>query len=199
MREPRVLDFLLELVVGLLGLADARRDPAALIERHVHPAHDGGDLLLLQRVALSEALLVLGVERDLGQQLAHDLVHVIERGFLLIDGVQDEGVLAVAQGHGVFELARKQMHDRRRMDEVRRRMADDLLVGGAARLEVGLRGIELGDGVRPARLGLGHVGARHLADIEAVLGLAELLGQHLDVRVCASAPPPGRAPRRHRR
>ena len=60
-------------------------------------------------------------------------------------------------------------------------MADDLFVGGAARLEVGLRGIELGNGVGPARLGLGHVGARHLADIEAVLGLAELLGQHLDV------------------
>ena len=74
MREPRVLDLFLQLVVGLLGLTDARRDPAALIERHVHPAHDGGDLLLLQRAALSEALLILRVKRDLRQQLAHDLV-----------------------------------------------------------------------------------------------------------------------------
>ena len=31
------------------------------------------------------------------------------------------------------------------------------------------------------RFGLRHVGARHLADIEAVAGLLELLGQHLDV------------------
>ena len=60
-------------------------------------------------------------------------------------------------------------------------MADDLLVGRAARLEIGL-----GCGERRQRLsapgfGLRHVGARHLADIEAVLGRLELLGQHGDV------------------
>ena len=45
--EPRILHLFLELIVGLLGLADARGDAAALIERHVHAAYDGKDLLLL--------------------------------------------------------------------------------------------------------------------------------------------------------
>ena len=128
-----------------------------------------------------EALRVFGIERGFRQQLALDLSDVIEGRLFLIDGGEDEGVLPVAQGHGVLELARQQMHDGRRMHEVRRRMADHLLVGGAARLEVGLGGIKLGDRVRPSRFGLGHVGAGHLADIEAILGLPELLGQHVDI------------------
>ena len=60
-------------------------------------------------------------------------------------------------------------------------MANDLLVSGAARLEIGLRRGEGGERFRAASLGLRHVGARHLADIEAVLGRLELLGQHLHV------------------
>ena len=36
---------------------------------------------------------------------------------------------------------------------------------------------------RAFSLGLRDVGAGHLADIEAVLGLAELFGQHIDVRL----------------
>ena len=51
----------------------------------------------------SEPFLILGIERDLGKELAHDLLHVIERGLLLIDGGEDEGVLAVAERHGVVE------------------------------------------------------------------------------------------------
>ena len=60
-------------------------------------------------------------------------------------------------------------------------MANDLLVSGAARLEVGLRRGEGRKRFGAASLGLCHVGARHLADIEAVLGRLELLGQHLHV------------------
>ena len=167
-------------IVGLLGLADARRDPAALIERHVHPPHHRGDLLLFQRAASTEALRIIDVERDLGQEFALDLADVIEGRLFLIHDVKDDGVLS-AQSHGVLEFARQQTNDRWRMNEVRRRMPDHLLIGGAARLEVGLRGIELGNGVRPARFGLGHVGARHLAIFESVLGLPELLGQHIDI------------------
>ena len=75
----------------------------------------------------------------------------------------------------------KQMADRGRRDQIAGRMADDLLVSGAAGLEIGL-----GRGERRQRLsatgfGLRHVGARHLADIETVLGRLELLGQHGDV------------------
>ncbi len=137
--------------------------------------------LLLQGLAQPEALRIIGIERRFRQQLAFDLGDIIERRLLLVDGGEDEGILPVAQGHGVLELARQQMNDGRRMHEVRRRMADHLLVGGAAGLEVGLGGIKLGDRVRPARFGLGHVGAGHLADIKAILGLPELLGQHVNI------------------
>ena len=60
-------------------------------------------------------------------------------------------------------------------------MSDHLLIGAAARFEVGLCRVKLGDGVGAARLGLRHVGARHLAHIEPILGLFELLGQDIDV------------------
>ena len=64
---------------------------------------------------------------------------------------------------------------------VARRVADDLLVGGAARLEVGLSRGQGRQRLRAAGLGLGHVGARHLADIEPVFGGLELLAQQRDV------------------
>jgi hypothetical protein len=64
-------------------------------------------------------------------------------------------------------------------------MPDHLLVGGAAGLEVGLRCVELGDGIGPAGFGLGNVGARHLTDIESVLGLPEPQAGS-DIRVALS-------------
>ena len=60
-------------------------------------------------------------------------------------------------------------------------MADDLLVAAAAGAQVGARRIEAGDGVGAAGFGLRHVGARHLADREAVLRRLQLARQHVDV------------------
>ncbi len=60
-------------------------------------------------------------------------------------------------------------------------MADDLLKGGAARLEIRLSGGKGGQRFRAPRFGLRHIGARHLADIEAVPGRLELLAEHGDV------------------
>ena len=60
-------------------------------------------------------------------------------------------------------------------------MADDLLVSRAAGLEIGLGRGERRQRLGAPRFGLRHVGARHLADIETVLGRLELLGQHGDV------------------
>ena len=60
-------------------------------------------------------------------------------------------------------------------------MADDALEGGAAGLQVGPSQIERGDGGGAAGLGLRHVGASDLADVEAVLGGLEVPRQHGDV------------------
>ena len=60
-------------------------------------------------------------------------------------------------------------------------MADDLLIGRAARLEIGLSGGKRGKRLGAARFRLRHVGARHLADIETVLGRLQLLGEHGNV------------------
>ena len=60
-------------------------------------------------------------------------------------------------------------------------MADHALEGGAGRLQVGARQVERGHGGGAARLRLRHVGARHLADVEAVLRGAQIARQHRDV------------------
>ena len=60
-------------------------------------------------------------------------------------------------------------------------MADDLLEAAAAGAQVGARSIEAGDCVGAAGLGLRHVGARHLADGEAVLRRLQFARQHVDV------------------
>ena len=109
--EARVLDLFLELVVGLLGLAHPGRDAAALVERHVQaPQYRGGVLLLKLGIAghvgsiqKAAPLLILRLERDHGQQLAHDLLDGIERGLLGIDGGEDDRVLAIAERHGFVE------------------------------------------------------------------------------------------------
>src|SRR5262249_35906971 len=60
-------------------------------------------------------------------------------------------------------------------------MTHDLLIGGVARLQIGLRCGQGRQSFGAAGLGLGHVGARHLAHIETVLGRLELLGEHRHV------------------
>ena len=60
-------------------------------------------------------------------------------------------------------------------------MADHALEGGAAGLQVGARQIERRHRGGAARLRLRHVGARHLADVEAVLGGPQIARQHRDV------------------
>ncbi len=60
-------------------------------------------------------------------------------------------------------------------------MADLALVGGAAGLQVGAGKVERRYGSGAAGLRLRHVGARHLADVEAVLGGLEIARQHGDV------------------
>src|SRR5262249_10149297 len=65
--KPRVLNFFLELIVRLLGLAYARGDAATLIERHVHAPNDRGRVLFIERriaryvgrVEKAEPLLIL--------------------------------------------------------------------------------------------------------------------------------------------
>ena len=73
------------------------------------------------------------------------------------------------------------MPDRGGGDEIAGGMADDLLIGRAAGLEIGLSGGERGKRLGAARFRLRHVGARHLADIETVFGRLELLAEHGDV------------------
>ena len=60
-------------------------------------------------------------------------------------------------------------------------MADDELIAAAAGAQVGARGVETGNGVGATGLGLRHVGARHLADGEAVLRGLQFARQHVDV------------------
>ena len=60
-------------------------------------------------------------------------------------------------------------------------MTDDLLISRSACLEVGLRLRERRERVGPTRFGLGDIGPRHLADVEAVFGLLECLGEHFDI------------------
>ena len=60
-------------------------------------------------------------------------------------------------------------------------MADLALVGGTAGLQVGTGKVERRYGSGAASLRLRHVGARHLADVEAVLGGLEVARQHGDV------------------
>ena len=65
---------------------------------------------------------------------------------------------------------------------LRRLDADNLAIIGHAVLELRLRRIKLRARLRQRRLSLRDVGARHFADIETILRLAELLFQNFDIR-----------------
>ena len=125
--------------------------------------------------------MYVAVSVRLGQQLAEEFIDRVKRGLFLIDGVKDDRILPVALRHALAEAGRQQAADRGRRDEVARRVADHLLIDRPARLQIRLRHVEVGNRAGPSRLGLRHVGARHLADIEAVPRLLQLLRQHFDV------------------
>ena len=67
---------------------------------------------------------------------------------------------------------------RPRLHEVARRMADHALVSGAAGLQVGFRKIKGRDGGSPTGLRLRHIRACHLADVEAILGGAQITREY---------------------
>ena len=79
------------------------------------------------------------------------------------------------------QACRRETVDRRAGRELARIAADHLPIGRRRRLVIGFRGEHLRAAGGQPRFRLRHVGARHLADIEAVAGLPQLLLQHLDV------------------
>ncbi|MCT8974015.1 hypothetical protein MUB46_19295 [Microbaculum sp. A6E488] len=70
---------------------------------------------------------------------------------------------------------------RRGRGQVRGFPSDDLPVDRLGRQQIGFRGVQLRVSAAERRFGLGDVGVGHLADLEAVAGGAELLGQNFDV------------------
>ena len=76
------------------------------------------------------------------------------------------------------------------------RFSDDLLVDSAARLEVGARAFEVAHRLCAAGFGLGHVGARHLADSEALLGRLQFLTEEIEIAFELTSRSAGRG--RHR-
>ena len=83
--------------------------------------------------------------------------------------------------NALLQVRRRQAVDRARRLEPARLHADHLPIGRARRHVVRLRGQHLRARRSKPRFRLRHVGARHLADRETVLGLPQLLLQHLDV------------------
>ena len=92
-------------------------------------------------------------------------------------------MLDLGDRDGAFERGRHVALERSRRLEPGRLLADDLAKAGDRVLQVGLRGEIIGPRAGEAGLGLRHIGSGHLADLEAVLGLAKLLLEHLDVAV----------------
>ena len=80
-----------------------------------------------------------------------------------------------------LDRAGRQPVDRRARRQLARLDADHLPVRRPRRGQVGFGGQHRGAAGRQPRLRLRDVGARHLADIEAVAHLAQLLLQHFDV------------------
>ena len=81
----------------------------------------------------------------------------------------------------VLDRHRNQPVERAPGRELARLDADDLPEPGDARPQVRFRGADLRAPLGKPRLGLGDVGAGHLADVEAVARLPQLLLEDLDV------------------
>ncbi len=109
--KPRVFDLLLELIIGLFGLAHARRHVSALIEGNVETPQYPCLFLRLDGRTEIEALLVLGFKLHVGKHLAHDLFDGVKRCLLVIDGGKDNRVLAITQRHRFIQGRRQEMPD----------------------------------------------------------------------------------------
>ncbi len=93
----------------------------------------------------------------------------------------DRRIFGLALRHRKIQRSRRQPVDRRAGGELAGIEPDHAAIDGARGGEIGLRGQHLRLPRGDARFGLGHVGARDFADIEAVAGLAQLLLEHFDV------------------
>ena len=176
----RLLDLLQALDVRLLGLAHARLHLAAGVERHRQPPGHRAGLRPVETGRVVEALGVVGLQLRRRQQLAAHQVDAVARRLLAVE--RSHHTRALVQGD-VDVLAHRLGHQAAgaRLHQVARRMADHALEGGPRRLQVGAREIERGHRGSAAGLRLRHVGARDFADIEAILGGAQIARQHRDV------------------
>ena len=98
-----------------------------------------------------------------------------------IHGGEHRGTLLLALVDRAAERGRRKPVDRRAGREPARIDADHAPIIGLRGDIVRLRAEQCRAAGRQPRFGLGDVGARHLADIEAVARLFELLGEHFDV------------------
>ena len=98
-----------------------------------------------------------------------------------MQGGVDGGVLVEGDLQRRIQVPRQVLVDRPAGRELTRLDANHLAVARNTRAQVGLGEAHLRAGKRKARLGLRHVRASDLADVESIAGLAELLLQNLDV------------------
>ncbi len=165
----------------LLRLADDRILRAALVDRHVDAAeHRAGELVETAGRQIP-ALLHARLGGDGRIERAFRRLHGILRG---VDGVlrrRDGRMRGGALRDRGLKRLRRQPVDRHGGAQADRLDADDAPIGGLRGLQVRFRGQHLRLRRRDARFRLRDVGARHLADIEAVARLLELLLQHLHV------------------
>ena len=174
--RARLLDLLQALDVRVLGLAHACLHLAAGVERHRHPAGDQGRFRPVDQRRRIEALGVVGLQLHGRQQLAPDRVDGEARALLAVERCHHVRAFTDGDFHVLLQGPRHQVA-LPRLHQMARRMADDALEGGAAGLEVGPGKIEGRHGGGAARLRLGDVGARHLADVEAVLRRPQIAGE----------------------
>ena len=98
-----------------------------------------------------------------------------------MEGCLNRRVLVQRDRDGILQCPRQERVDRPRSLESPWLDADDLAVVSDTGLQVGLRREIIRASRRQARFGLGNVRPRHLADVESVAGLPQLLFEHRDV------------------
>ena len=126
-------------------------------------------------------LLHVALHRQRRIKRAFRHLHLLQRG---IETVFRRRHLRVRRGRNpdrCRQVARRKPVDRRTRRQLAGLNPDHLPVGRNRGLVGGLRAQHLRAPGRQPQFRLRHVGARHLADIEAVARLAQLFLQHLDV------------------
>ena len=96
-------------------------------------------------------------------------------------GGEDRRTLLLALLNGGFDRRRREMIDGRTGRKLARRDADHALVVRRRRDVIRLRAQQRRSAGGKPRFRLRHIGARDLADTEAVAGLLQLLGEDFDV------------------